>query len=420
MVFKISLAGAFAQQNYWQQQVDYSINVSLNDMEHSLTGFIKIHYTNHSPDTLRYIWFHVWPNAYKNDKTAFSEQMLENGNTKFYFSSPQQKGFINQLDFRVNEARADIEDHPEYLDIIKLILPSPLVPEGQIVITTPFHVKLPDNFSRGGHAGQSYQVTQWFPKPAVFDKKGWHAMPYLEQGEFYSELGNFEVAITLPRNYVVAATGELQNEEEKQWLKTRSTFTWEAIRHRKKTKSGSYKTFKQLFPISDSDTKTLLYKQANVPDFAWFADKRFIVNYDTCALESGKIIGVYSFYTPAGQSKWTNSMAYTKKAVRFYSQSLGEYPFRNVSIVEGPPEMSGGMEYPTIALIAAEKDKAITERIIAHEVGHNWFYGILATNERSFPWMDEGMNSYYENRYTDAEKKTDTSWFDAGAFDRIS
>ena len=97
----------------------------------------------------------------------------------------------------------------------------------RIIITTPFHVQLPENFSRGGHTGQAYQVTQWFPKPAVYDSKGWHPMPYLDQGEFYSEFGNYDVRITVPENYVVAATGELQNEDEKEWLKKRSTFTWE-------------------------------------------------------------------------------------------------------------------------------------------------------------------------------------------------
>ena len=101
---------AFSQ--YWQQQVNYTIDVSLNDKEHTLDGFEKIEYTNNSPDTLKFIWFHLWPNAYKNDKTAFSDQLLENGSTKFYFSDKEQKGYINKLDFKVNNITAQIEDHP--------------------------------------------------------------------------------------------------------------------------------------------------------------------------------------------------------------------------------------------------------------------------------------------------------------------
>ena len=115
------------------------------------------------------------------------------------------------------------------------------------MITTPFHVKLPYNFSRGGHDGQSYQVTQWYPKPAVYDRKGWHPMPYLDQGEFYSEFGSFDVSITVPENYVVAATGELQNAEEKEWLKTRASFTWKPVKEKKKQKAGSLKTIVPAF-----------------------------------------------------------------------------------------------------------------------------------------------------------------------------
>src|SRR5882757_7969094 len=106
-------------QRYWQQQVDYSIDVSLHDTEHTLDGFVKMQYTNHSPDTLSFIWIHCWPNAYKNDRTAFSEQLLENGRTDFYFSEKEKKGYINHLDFRVDGVVAKTEDHPQYIDIIR-------------------------------------------------------------------------------------------------------------------------------------------------------------------------------------------------------------------------------------------------------------------------------------------------------------
>ncbi len=119
------------------------IQVSLNDQQHTLSGSIKMEYINNSPDTLDFIWFHVWPNAYKNDKTAFSDQLLENGNTSFYFSDRDDKGYINRLDFKVDGATAETEDHPHHIDIIKLVLPVPLNPGQTINITTPFHVKHP-------------------------------------------------------------------------------------------------------------------------------------------------------------------------------------------------------------------------------------------------------------------------------------
>ncbi|HMC99323.1 MAG TPA: M1 family metallopeptidase, partial [Ferruginibacter sp.] len=380
--------------NYWQQEVNYTIEVSLNDQEHTLTGFEKIEYINNSPDTLKYIWFHVWPNAYKNDKTAFSDQLLENGNTRFYFSDKSAKGYINRLDFKVNNVTASTEDHSEHIDIIKLNLPFPLPPNQKILITTPFHEKLPFNFSRSGHEGESYQVTQWYPKPAVYDSKGWHPMPYLDQGEFYSEFGSFDVSITVPENYVVAATGELQNAEEKKWLKTRSDFTWEPVKRKVKTKGGSYKTVYDPFPPSAANIKILRFKQNNIHDFAWFADKRFIVDNDTCRLQSGKIIDVFTYYTPAEKNKWKHSVQFAKDAVRHYSSLVGEYPFSVVSAVQGPPSFGGGMEYPTITVISPAGNELEVDLTIAHEIGHNWFYGILGTNERDYPWMDEGINSY--------------------------
>lgn len=151
---------SFAQQNYWQQEVHYTIDVSLNDIEHTLDGVIKIQYINHSPDTLYFIWFHLWPNAYKNDQTAFSDQLLENHRTDFYFSDKEQRGYINHLDFRVNGIEAKMEDHPRYIDIIKVVLPQPLAPGAQIELTSPFHEKIPFNFSRGNHVSQAYQITQ--------------------------------------------------------------------------------------------------------------------------------------------------------------------------------------------------------------------------------------------------------------------
>jgi len=395
---------ANCQTAYWQQQVNYLIDVTLNDKDRTIDGFEKLEYSNHSPDTLHYIWFHLWPNAYKNDKTAFSDQLLENGNTKFYFSDKEQRGYINRLDFKVNNTTAQTEDHPEHIDIIKVILPEPLAPGQTIIITTPFHVKLPYNFSRGGYDGDSYQVTQWYPKPAVYDAHGWHPMPYLDQGEFYSEFGNFDVRITLPKNYVVAATGDLQNAEEKDWLDTRKEFSWNSVSKKIKAKNGITKTIRQAYPPSSAETKTLRYLQNNVHDFAWFADKRFMVKHDTCSLASGKTIDVYSYFTKSESSSWNKSVSYGKKAIRFYSDQVGEYPYNVASIVQGPQSFGGGMEYPTITVLSPGIKNGSLDALIAHELGHNWFYSVLASDERTHPWMDEGINSFYENKYSSINK----------------
>ncbi len=398
LILLLIFTAGYSQSDYWQQQVNYNIDVSLNDKEHTLDGFASIEYINNSPDSLCFIWFHLWPNAYKNDKTAFSDQLLENGNTKFYFSDKEQKGYINRLDFKVNNITANIEDHPQHIDIVKLLLPTPLAPGQKITITTPFHVKLPYNFSRGGHDGQSYQATQWYPKPAVYDKNGWHPMPYLDQGEFYSEFGNYKVYITVPENYVVAATGELQNAGEKEWLKARASFDWQA--GKEKSADGKVLPASKIFPPSAVNIKKLEYLQENIHDFAWFADKRFIVKEDTCLLASGRSISIITYFTPLHKNIWSESVSYTKKAIRHYSSLVGEYPYNIAQVVQGPQSFGGGMEYPTITVISPTNNKSALDQTIAHEVGHNWFYGILGTNERSNPWMDEGINSYFEDKYS--------------------
>jgi Peptidase family M1 domain len=380
--------------SYWQQQVNYKIDVTLNDADNTLDGFVKMDYHNNSPDTLYFIWIHLWQNAFKNDKTAFTDQDLENGSIDFYFSNADKRGYINRLDFKVNGEVAKTTDHPQHQDIVKLILPKPIAPNSTAKIETPFHVKLPYNFSRGGHVVQAYQITQWYPKPAVYDRKGWHPMPYLDQGEFYAEFGNYEVQITLPDNYVVAATGDLRNASEAEWLKNKKPFS----RNLTAAKKSEQKKGTGISEIpSAAKTKTLQYKQNNVHDFAWFADKTFTVKTDMLQLPSGKIITANVFYYSENKDVWQNSIAMIKRSILTKSQWLGEYPYNVVSVVDGGN--GGGMEYPTITLLDDGGSEKMLDFVINHEVGHNWFEAILGTNERTHPWMDEGMNTYYDNRY---------------------
>jgi len=424
-IFHLLFFASFAQKAYFQQQADYRIDVTLHTADNTLDAFEIINYTNNSPDTLNYIWFHLWPNAYKNDRTAFSEQLLQLGRTDFYFTNEARRGYINRLDFKVNGKTANLQDDSLYIDVAKLLLPQPLLPGQTIKISTPFHEKIPFNFSRGGFVGNSYQITQWYPKPAVYDNQGWHPMPYLDQGEFYSEFGNYEVQITVPKNYVVAATGELQNTDEKKWLEEKANMIpvktpsiartpQPKVKPGKEPANNNSKTKKRYQPTihkkkkvknlietaaTDQVAKTLVYKQNNVHDFAWFADKNFVVRHDTVQVASGRIIDAWSFFLPSDLPVWKNSIQFIKDAVRARSKWLGEYPYNSVSVVEAKLGFPGGMEYPTITSISPMEDEQSLDMTIEHEVGHNWLYGILATNERDYPWMDEGMNTYFDNRY---------------------
>jgi len=378
---------------YWQQQADFDIRVALNDNDHSLQGFETIRYTNHSPDTLTFLYIHCWPNAYKDHTTALYRQLARIEERRSKIQKIKENGYIDQLAFNVNGTPARTEPHPQYSDILKLLLPATLLPGKTITITTPFFVKIPAYFSRLGHEGRSYMITQWYPKPAVYDHQGWHEMPYLDQGEFYSEFGNFDVHITLPSAYIVGATGSLQTREELETYK----------------RLGRLNLVNPGAPIhyqaAPALTKTLDYHAENVHDFAWFADRSLLVNYDTLQLASGKVIDVFSYYRTGANKEWQHSISYIKDAVLHYSKWIGEYDYPVVSALEGPGNTaSGGMEYPMITLITSPKaHREDLDGVIAHEVGHNWFYGMLGSNERQHPWMDEGINTFYEFRY-EAEK----------------
>ncbi|MGB3076322.1 MAG: M1 family peptidase, partial [Chitinophagales bacterium] len=334
--FSFISSALYAQKTkaYWQQEVNYNIQVTLNDSTHFLTGTISIEYINHSPDTLRYIWFHLWPNAYKNNSTAFAKQELENGSTEFHYSAPADRGYIDQLDFRINDHTAATIYDSTNIDIAKLLLTEPLLPEGSITITTPFHVKIPRTFSRFGHVGQSYQVTQWYPKPAVYDRFGWHPMPYLDQGEFYSEFGSFHVSVTLPKNYVVGATGTLLNETENKWLDSLAQANQRKFENRKQSGNepppSPFEKNKDdnSFPPSDHETKTLQYVADHVHDFAWFADKRYHVMKSHVDLPGkNSTITTWTMFLDKHAAQWKHAIHFVDSAVIYYSKWVGDYPY---------------------------------------------------------------------------------------------
>lgn len=386
---------------YFQQKVNYKIDVRLDDEEHFLHANIEIEYHNRSQQHLEFIWMHLWPNAYKNTSTALSKQLTEDGSTKFYFSEDKDRGYIDSLNFMVNGNDVKWEFHPEHIDIAKVFLPEKLNPGGKITISTPFRVKIPlGKFSRLGHIGQQYQITQWYPKPAVYDLEGWHEMPYLNQGEFFSEFGSFEVKIILPENYVVGATGDLQEASEIAWLDSLSRRT-KKIREYEDDNS---------FPESSKIFKTITFKQNKVHDFAWFADKRYHVKKGEVALPySKRTVTTWIMYTNRYADLWKGAIEYVNDAIYYYSKWNGEYPYNHCTAVDGALSAGGGMEYPNITVIGGVGSKKSLEIVIMHEVGHNWFYGILGSNERTYPWLDEGLNTYNEIRYMNMKYPSDST-----------
>lgn len=385
-----------AQQPYFQQDVSYTIQATLDDKERSITGFETIVYKNNSTTALDFIWFHLWANAYKNNTTALNQQLHADESRKKKMKD-YGTGYIDGLDFKLNGQAAKTQAHPDarYIDIIKVLLNTPLKPGDSVSISTPFKVMLPPYFSRSGFADGEFMACQWYPKPAVFDRDGWHEMPYLDMGEFYSEFGNYQVSITLPSEYIVSATGSLQTKNELAIYKQTGAVNMAD----RKGKPSLYKA------ADKNSNKTLTYYADKVPDFAWFADKDFVIQYDTIALPNGRIIDAFSFYHNKRKTLWDNSLDYVKDGLRAYSNWIGNYEYPVVQVVEGPKNnSSGGMEYPMVTLITSPDAKVETlDAVITHEIGHNWFMSMLGSNERAYTWMDEGLNSYFQFRY-EAEK----------------
>lgn len=393
-------------QEYFQQEVNTTLKVKLNDKNHTLSAFERIEYINHSPDTLNFIYLHLWPNAYSNNSTAMGKQNDENGDLDFHFADSIDRGFIDSLDFKINGETAKVVADPDHVDIVKLHLNSPLAPEEKLTITTPFRIKIPLGiYSRLGHIGESYQITQWFPKPAVYDKNGWHPIPYLSQGEFFSEYGSYDVEITVPKNYVVGATGDLvDNQEEIDFLNSRAEYTLKQFENNKIPVYNKAGYPNMRFPESSSEFKTLYFHQSNVHDFAWFADKRYHVLKGEVELpHSKRKVTTWAMFTNNEADLWEKSIEYLNDATYYYSLWNGDYPYNHVTAVDGSISAGGGMEYPNITVIGESYTDFALEQVIVHEVGHNWFYGILGSNERIHAWMDEGLNTFNENRYTETK-----------------
>ncbi len=379
-------------QGYFQQEVNYQINVTLNNKLHELNAFETIEYTNNSPDTLQSLYFHLWPNGYSNNHTELAKQLFSIKGKQKLFDDPELRGYIDSLRFEVDKQLVKWSLLSKQSDICQIILNGSLLPGKSITITTPFHVKIPKGItSRLGHIGESYQISQWYPKPAVYDQSGWHPMSNQDQGEFYSEFGDFDVSITLPSNYIVGATGNLQNTEEAQMLdRLAADTTWTA----------NLDSEKDSFPPSSAQMKTLRYTENQIHDFAWFADKRFHVLKGNVKLpESGREVTTWVMFTNKQAELWKDAIPYANHAIWYFSKWNGDYPYQSFTAVQSALSAGDGMEYPGITVIGLAKDAYGLDEVIAHEIAHSWFYSALGSNERRYPFMDEGITSTNEVRY---------------------
>ncbi len=354
--------GVCAQQNYFQQGVQYDINASIDSSLRILSGEELILYQNNSDVALEEIYIHLWTNAFSSNKTPFAENMLKLGNTSFYFADEEERGGYQEVSFRIGGSEAEWEYLENQIDIAKIYLSKPLQPGSEIEIEVSFKAKIPKLFSRTGFDEGDLHMTYWYPKVAVYDQKGWHPISYYAQGEFYSDFANYKVELNMPSSLTAFATGKTV---------LSSTNTSDMIRYK--------------------------FEANNVVDFAWFAFPKRRVQQKSLAINNRSIM--LSVVRPKVEDElWDRAMDYLMESVQYYSDWVGEYPYDQLTLIQD--KNHSGMEYPQIITASHKGTAHSLDYIINHEVGHQWFFGVLGFNEREHAWMDEGLTTYGEHRYT--------------------
>jgi len=365
----------------FQQRADHYIKARLIPEKKQIEVYDSLVYFNNSSDTLKEFYLHLWPQAYSNGRTELARQKAESGNTDLKYKK-SFRGVMKFSESRCNGKNITWKYWKNNLDVVHWKLDSPLPPGASFNMVFMYELHMPSaSISRLGVAGEDYMVTQWFPKPAVYDEQGWHPMPYLDQGEFYSEWGTYKVELEVPSHYVVAASG-IPDPDYLQQLEF-----WSAQ--------------SKIFPKDPASRTKIRYVAENVHDFAWCASPSWIVERRMFADPiSGEEKVVFAYYKAENASIWKGITEQGESTLSFFASYFRKpYPYVYYNIVDGHLAAGGGMEYPQLTIIGRTDSRSLLEEIVHHEIGHTWFQGILANNERDAPWLDEGLNTYFEVRY---------------------
>ncbi|HUP00402.1 MAG TPA: M1 family metallopeptidase [Gemmatimonadota bacterium] len=364
---------------YWQQRVDYAIEATLDPASQTVTGSETITYANHSPDTLTYVWVQLDQNLFapgsKGAQTFPEEARFGGGGFEGGTTIARVAADGRELETRIHDT------------LMRVDLARPLAPGGSTTFSIDWSFRVPEHGAdRMGREGNHYLLAQWYPRLAVYDDvSGWNTMPYLGQGEFYLEYGDFTVALTVPAAYLVGATGALENPEEVLTATQRDRLAAAAgdtiVHVVTETELADPAGFR---PRTDG-MLTWRFRAENVRDFTWAASPEVVWD----ATRAGDAL-VHALYRPAARA-WREAAAMTRHSIEFYSEYLGEYPYPNATAVEGPVY---GMEYPMVVFVAGEADREALFDVLDHEWGHMWFPMVVGSDERRHAWMDEGIDTF--------------------------
>lgn len=365
---------------YWQQRVDYAIEATLDPVTETITGSETITYANHAPDSLRFLWVQLDQNLFGPGSAGAQAFPPE---ARFGGAGFEGGYTISRVASNGRDLTTRIED-----TLMRVDLEEPLPPGGTASFSIDWSFRVPEHGAdRMGREGDLYLIAQWYPRLAVYDDvNGWNTMPYLGQGEFYLEYGDFTVALTVPATYLVGATGTLENPEEAltatQQERLATARRGGEIVH--VVTEGELADPAAIRPAAGG-TITWRFRAENVRDFAWAASPDFVWD----ATSAGDVL-VHALYRPAATT-WQEAAAMTRHSIEFYSKYLGDYPYPTATGVEGPVL---GMEYPMVVFVAGEQDREALFDVLDHEWGHMWFPMVVGSDERRYAWMDEGIDTF--------------------------
>ena len=355
---------------YWQQAVDYTIEVEMDHETAQYNGTETVVYTNNSPETLHKVFFHLYYNAFQpGSEMAIRLKNAADKNRRFKVDidslTPQQQGYL-----KVSGLTQDgIALTPEESEtILEVPLAKALAPGESTTFSLSFNGQVPDVIRRAGKnskEGIAFSMAQWYPKMAEYDYEGWNADPYTGR-EFHGVWGDFDVKITLDKSFTVAASGYLQNADD--------IGRGYSDRKKAKTKKGKI---------------TWHYVAPNVHDFTWAADPEYI--HDTYPGPNDVTLHFFYKNNPEIIENWKKLQPITAKLMEYFNEKVGPYPYKQYSVVHGG---DGGMEYAMLTLITGNRKFGSLVGVTAHELAHSWFQHVLATNETKHEWMDEGFTSF--------------------------
>ena len=367
-------AAVSAQNGYWQQHADYTMDIDMDVETFQYKGKQKLVYTNNSPDELNNVYYHLYFNAFQpNSQMDIRSRNITDpdGRVKDRISklTPTEIGYIKIKSLKQDGKKVEFETVGTILEVK---LNKPIKAGQKSTFEMEFDAQVPKQIRRSGRnnkEGVALSMAQWYPKMAEYDFEGWHTPPYIGR-EFHGIWGNFDVKLHIDKSYIVGGTGNIQNPQE--------------VGHGYEDKSKKLKKQR-------GKKLTWHFKAPNVHDFTWAADPEY--NHDILTMENG--IDLHFFYKKTMEEKylknWKDLQPKTAELMKFFSNRIGQYPYKQYSVIQGG---DGGMEYAMCTLITGERNFGSLFGVTNHELAHTWFQFLLATNESKHPWMDEGFTSY--------------------------